>query len=339
MPALSKQVSADKHFYFIIIGYLAFSLILSLRLENIKWFVPFMYLGSWMGFSAAVITIYLIGVALVSESPVATFKTNINQFFRDRGSGLILFIYMAIFQGTFTTVKVMMPEFVPFTFDLVLADLDERIHQGPAWEHLRFLNGYTGVVRFLYTPVWIAILTAATLLACFSRPGTLRTQFLWTFILCWIVLGNVFASMFMSVGPIYYEALLGDERFAGLTSHLESVTSSDDPISQIPRTLWTAHVTKTSGMGTGISAFPSLHLSMATLFVLGGFRLGRWLGWAMAIYLCVIMAGSVHLGWHYAIDGYFSIVVTTGLWGAVGLCLSSEKARCGFRRSRECIPI
>jgi hypothetical protein len=32
----------------------------------------------------------------------------------------------------------------------------------------------------------------------------------------------------------------------------------------------------------------------------------------------VILVGSVHLGWHYALDGYASIVAVIVLWHAVG---------------------
>jgi hypothetical protein len=102
------------------------------------------------------------------------------------------------------------------------------------------------------------------------------------------------------------------------------VTSPDDPLSQIPQALWLAFTEKSPGMGSGISAFPSLHLAITTLIVLAAFQLRAWLGWVMAAYLCVIMAGSVHLGWHYAIDGYFAIAATFVLWKAVGLRFESQ---------------
>ena len=71
-------------------------------------------------------------------------------------------------------------------------------------------------------------------------------------------------------------------------------------------------------LGSGISAFPSVHLSMATLWTIVAFRMSARLGWAALVFLLVILVGSVALGWHYAIDGYASIVVTLLLWKTVG---------------------
>jgi len=33
----------------------------------------------------------------------------------------------------------------------------------------------------------------------------------------------------------------------------------------------------------------------------------------------------VHLGWHYAIDGYASTLAVTGLWFVVGRCVSDPE--------------
>jgi hypothetical protein len=324
MHDILERVSEDKPIYGIVAAYLGVAVMLSLHLADFKWFVPFMYIGRWLLFASMMIAIYFGCLALASQSPFSTFRTAGIQFWRARGSGLVLFVFMAIFQGTFTSIKVMMPELVPFSFDPILADFDERMHFGAPWEYLRFLDPYTTILRQLYTPVWVTLVMLSVLLACLSQPGTLRTQFLLTYMLCWVLLGNVLAMAFMSAGPIYYENLLGDARFAVLTSHLHTVSSPDEPLSQIPDLLWTAYVTKTPGIATGISAFPSLHLSITTLFLLVSFRLRRWLGWMTALYLCVIMAGSVHLGWHYAIDGYVSIAGTIVLWMGVGLWLRRD---------------
>jgi hypothetical protein len=45
------------------------------------------------------------------------------------------------------------------------------------------------------------------------------------------------------------------------------------------------------------------------------------LGWIFGAFLLVILIGSVHLGWHYAIDGYVGIIGTLILWWACGRLL------------------
>ena len=57
---------------------------------------------------------------------------------------------------------------------------------------------------------------------------------------------------------------------------------------------------------------------MATLFALAGWRLNRKLGVALFLYLVVVLIGSIHLGWHYGLDGYASILGAYAIWRLVG---------------------
>ena len=65
-------------------------------------------------------------------------------------------------------------------------------------------------------------------------------------------------------------------------------------------------------------------LIMLVLFALLGWRTSRWLGWLFTAYACVILIGSVHLGWHYAVDGYLSIAGALAIWAAVGVLLRRD---------------
>ena len=67
----------------------------------------------------------------------------------------------------------------------------------------------------------------------------------------------------------------------------------------------------------GISAMPSIHLAIATTFVLVAFEVRRWFGFLMLGYLVTMQIGSVILGWHYAIDGYAGIICACLIWYAV----------------------
>jgi membrane-associated phospholipid phosphatase len=79
--------------------------------------------------------------------------------------------------------------------------------------------------------------------------------------------------------------------------------------------------------GFGISAMPSVHVAMATLFAIGGFVVHRWLGWVMAAYAVLIWIGSVYLGWHYATDGIVGATMTIGLWKLSGKLAESFEDR------------
>ncbi|RTL93777.1 MAG: hypothetical protein EKK31_31615 [Hyphomicrobiales bacterium] len=59
---------------------------------------------------------------------------------------------------------------------------------------------------------------------------------------------------------------------------------------------------------------PSMHVAIATLNAFYLARLNRWLGlagWAFAIF---ILFGSIYTGWHYAADGYISMLVVAVIW-------------------------
>jgi TRAP-type C4-dicarboxylate transport system permease small subunit len=71
---------------------------------------------------------------------------------------------------------------------------------------------------------------------------------------------------------------------------------------------------------------PSLHVALAVLYPLVGFRVNRWLGVAFVLYAFLILLGSIHLGWHYAIDGYVSAIAVIAIWKLVGYFLDRESS-------------
>ena len=89
--------------------------------------------------------------------------------------------------------------------------------------------------------------------------------------------------------------------------------------------LWQAHMTGTYDLGRGISAMPSIHVSAAVLFALLGWRVDRRLGIAFTVFAVAILVGSVHLAWHYAIDGYLAAVLTVVIWRVAGWWVGHEE--------------
>jgi hypothetical protein len=75
----------------------------------------------------------------------------------------------------------------------------------------------------------------------------------------------------------------------------------------------------------GISAMPSMHLSMATLCACLWWTYGPLGRVAGLVYVGLIQLGSVVLAWHYSIDGYVSIVGTLAIWRLSGRLVDGKR--------------
>jgi len=290
-------------------------------------FAPFSYFALPQVLLASIIGAGLW--ALCSREPFDALRSA----FRKAGSpkcvaALALFVSLCIHMGVFTSIKTMLTDVVPFFADPMLAHLDKALHGQDPWRYTAALlpPSLTKPLERVYFGAW-GLLLPASLLACLLLPRLegARRQYLWTYLLAWPLLGNVVAGAFMSAGPVYYGLVTGDARFAGLLDYLGRYSLAQ----QWRADLWNTYVSGQVGFGTGISAFPSLHLVNATLLVLLASRVHRWLMWTAAGFCAVILFGSVHLGWHYAVDGYFSIIATVLIWKTVGRLLARKRKEKG----------
>jgi membrane-associated phospholipid phosphatase len=81
--------------------------------------------------------------------------------------------------------------------------------------------------------------------------------------------------------------------------------------------LWDAKISNLWLPFGGISAMPSIHVAMATVFALVAWKTNVAFGILFVAYVVAIQIGSVILGWHYAVDGYVSMILTLALWKIV----------------------
>jgi hypothetical protein len=91
------------------------------------------------------------------------------------------------------------------------------------------------------------------------------------------------------------------------------------------KALWSLYLSDTPGIAKGISAMPSLHVAIAALNAIVLYKFSKAAGVFGLLYLAVILVGSVHLGWHYAIDGYLSILAVAVIWWATGWALARTR--------------
>ncbi|MGE7368122.1 phosphatase PAP2 family protein [Neorhizobium sp. NPDC001467] len=234
-------------------------------------------------------------------------------------SGILLMGALMFFQGSFTTIKNMLPLFKGgFTDDRFQAELDAWLHLGfdPwSWVHMLGSGLVTRVLEFNYSVLWFALCFGILFFVATSPLADgVRRRYLAMFIFVWIICGNVLAGLFLSAGPLFYGEVVGDhERFAELIAWLGRGQDANIVMGYRDY-LWELHDSGKAGFGSGISAFPSVHVALTMMNALFVNHYSRRLGLFAFAYVAVIQFSSVYLGWHYAIDGYVSIVAVTAAY-------------------------
>ena len=245
------------------------------------------------------------------------------------GAALMILLVTVMF-SVFTSFKVMIPRIQPFVWDQAFMEWDLALHGGVApWALLQPVIGFpavTEVISFNYQ-FWILVLNAILFWQAFSTADPrLRMQFFLSTLLVWSLVGNLAATLLSSAGPCYYPLVTGQpDPYAPLFDYLRMV-GQDHYLPQLglQSMLWEDYQGGEVLLARGISAMPSMHVASAFLFVLLGWRVNRWLGWLLTGFFLLVLVGSVHLGWHYAVDGYLAVVLTWPLWWLAGRLLDLD---------------
>lgn len=246
--------------------------------------------------------------------------------------GLTILFMNILFFGAFTYFKAAIPMLHAFQWDEAFAAMDRALHFG--------VDPYVIVHAVLGTPAittalnfayhaWLFLMYFVMFVACFVRHDRIgRNTFLIAWVLTWAVGGNLLAIVFSSAGPVYYGPLGYGDQFLPLRATLEAFHQVSPVWAlEVQDALWSGYTE--GGALKGISAMPSMHVASSTLLAIYGFRYARWAGWLLTIFAAIIVVGSVHLGWHYAVDSYAGILVAFGAWKAAGWLARWQEARLG----------
>ncbi len=210
----------------------------------------------------------------------------------------------------------------PYSWDTRLAVIDRAIHGADPWRLTHSVFGSpraTLAIDWIYW-LWYPFLWAAFSWMAWTHRRLLRRRVLLTWALMWIVLGTVVAHSMASGGPIFYGRLVaGPDPFAELAQRLEAIGSSY-PLHALPlqRGVWANTEAGGGAYWIAMSAMPSLHVAAPAVFALAATQVSRWLGWALWLFVALTFVGSIHLGWHYAVDGEVAIVGVIACWWVVG---------------------
>lgn len=269
---------------------------------------------------------YFIAVHVRPKHPSIALAREVGRIVFDparAANALPMVVALSVFIGTFSFYKTNIPVFVPFHWDVALSDLDRALHFGQLpWQWLQPVLGFP-IVTFLlnvnYNMWFFVMWTLWVSFALRTGPSELRTRFFLSFILIWSIGGSLLAIFFSSAGPCYFSRLgITPDPYAPLMDYLRSV-GDHFPLWAIKTqdVLWSGY-TGEQNVITGISAMPSMHNASTLLFALAGWKISRPLGILLSIFSALIFVGSIHLGWHYAVDGYFAYAMTLVIWGVCG---------------------
>lgn len=231
---------------------------------------------------------------------------------------LLMLVLLLAFEAMYISVKTTFSA-GDFPFDTLVADIDQALHFGRApdeWLSFLRFGWLLRAVEINYDAIWFPFWLYTLYWFCVTpRAEALRLRFVLTFTLAWALVGNVVASTTVTAGPAFYGLATGDyDRFAEIAGFLQS-THNTTAMTQ--SYLWAMHEAGTGGLGSGISAFPSMHVAVTTVCALFLSEYDKRLRLPAWGYLAIICLSSVYLGWHYAVDGYAAILMTVGIYWAL----------------------
>lgn len=312
---------------------LALSIILAtkaiLEFKGVNTTAPIDHLLNTAMYVLCTINLVLLEICIrsVKRRPESLFRFGVSRFLRPSYAGRIvaaipLILAVSIFMPTFSSFKSSIELFQPFSWDSALIDLDRDLHGNDPWRIMQPFVGYPVITSLLSSAyqLWFMLIYFGTVwFAIFQTNRTLRLQFFLAYFLTWTIGGMVLAVIFASVGPCFVGPLLGNQNFAEQMAYLHAV-NKDYPlfVIEIQNQLLLWYKAGDHGLGRGITAMPSMHVALAFLYVLAMRRVSKPLGWLFGAFCLLIMLGSVHLGYHYAVDGYVAIAVTAAIWAAAG---------------------
>lgn len=242
---------------------------------------------------------------------------------------LVPMFFLPTFMALFSSMKSVIHLVQPFYLDEFFMKADRIVHFGlDPWRITHFFFGteYVSVfLNYIYN-LWFFIMFSYVLWQIVNVGfGRDRLQFLLGFVIAWPLIGNVFAIFLSSSGPVYYGDIVGD--FSIFGPMMDILKDFNEPYKDsflgiyaldTQAMLWADYLKNDTGIGSGISAMPSMHVSIAALLYFSGRQVSPYLGYGMMVFLILIQIGSVHLGWHYALDGYVAILMTWVLWKLCG---------------------
>ncbi len=270
--------------------------------------------------------IFHFALYIKPPSPLRALWQDIKYIFNNLSmviTALPLVLALFLFNKAMLEMKPEIPHINPFHWDEFFLQLDRTLHFGvDPWRILQPIMGYpivTFVANLAYNFWFLALFGSWIWLAFERKPSELRSRFFVAYMLIWWIGGGLLALAFSSAGPCYFGklGLATPDPYKDLMAYLYGVNDYL-PIWALDtqNLLWDGYTGKSEAIG--VSAFPSMHNGTAILFALTFRQISKGWGRFFTGYAILILLTSVHLGWHYAVDGYAAIIVSFACWWLAG---------------------
>ncbi|MCA0044321.1 phosphatase PAP2 family protein [Celeribacter litoreus] len=227
----------------------------------------------------------------------------------------VAFVATIALVSGYTLFKALIPSLVPFWADPMLAEWDRALHGGhDPWVLAHSLSAWidTDGAAFTYSGLWGAFaFSFPVLLALSDQDEVRKARYLWLYAISWVLIGDILAVAFSAAGPIYFELVTGRSDFAPMLASLRELTFPGTSVDRVQQALWREYSVD-GGLqlgGSGISAFPSMHVAIATIWAIYVSERSIIFAPVGIAFAATILFLSVYTGWHYAVDGYASIAL------------------------------
>ena len=288
---------------------------------------------TWLSFrifytTAAIYFLLDICFRLVRDRPQHPLEWARDRYFSVRSMQLLLGALPALalcfsMIPLFSSMKSMIPLFTDYTWDATFIAWDRALFLGhDPWKVMQPVLGYpliTALIAAAYH-AWVGFLYPGTIVMALlpSIPDDLRRRFFLSYALAWSVVGGLLATMLASVGPVFAQPLVGIDTFAAQIEYLRSANEVVPVMTlSVQDMLLERFHEDARGLGSGITAMPSMHVAISVLFWLAAREVSPKAGRILFWFMVLIWVGSVHLAYHYALDGLVSLVAMAAIWKAV----------------------